>query len=254
MLREFERAVGGFAVAAGSRGDPLLRGARSREQLALALEQRVLDFDQFLSAASLADLEMALTRSRISLAHAQSRRVVICGDQNAGKSTLMNRLLFQERVMTGELPGLTRDPVREGTLLGGYPYELIDTAGEGDVADELDRRALDLARSAREDGLLLLVVDGSGEPSASDRAIRNDHTIVVRNKSDLPPAAWPDDFPPDMTLSCRADDDVAGVRQMVGAALRRLRGLPEAGPVGGVAALDTVEFRRLQGAHDDALP
>jgi tRNA U34 5-carboxymethylaminomethyl modifying GTPase MnmE/TrmE len=156
--------------------------------------------------------------------------------------------------MTGDLPGLTRDPVREGTLLDGYPYELIDTAGEGEVADALARRALDLARRARRDGLLLLVVDGGRGPSASDRAIRNDHTVVVRNKSDLPAASWPDDFPPDVTLSCRADLDAAAIRHAVGAALRRLRALPPAGPVGGPAALDDEELEWLQRAHDRSAP
>jgi small GTP-binding protein len=255
VVREFERVVGGFATADPGRAEGLVRGARSREQLAFALEQRGFDLDGFLAGSpGSAELEAALRRSRIALALTQPRRLVICGDQNAGKSTLMNRLLFRERVVTGDIPGLTRDPVAEGTLLDGYPYEVVDTAGEGPAGagatGAVDRLALRLARHERRDGLLLLVVDGSETPSGSDRRIRNEYTLVVRSKSDRPAMAWPLDFAADVTLSCLEADSAPVARAAVGAALRRLRDLPPAGPVGGVAAVSEEERARLAAACD----
>ncbi len=256
VVRAFERAAGGFAIRPVGRADRLLREAHSREQLGLALEQQALDIGVFLDASpSRAAVGEALARSRFAMALAVPRRLVICGDQNAGKSTLMNRLLFRERVITGDFPGLTRDPVREGTLLDGYPYEVVDTAGEGPVdrgeAPEIDQRALSLARRERREGLLLLVADGSRPPSASDRNIRNQHTLVVRSKSDLPAAKWPEDFPSDVTVCCTAPDSASVVRRGVGEALRRLRNLPPAGPVGGVAALSGEELSRLEVARGE---
>src|SRR5690606_522072 len=115
---------------------------------ALGLEQARWSFDDWLRAlrslplqARAAELRAALDRSTAALALATPCRVVLCGVQNAGKSTLMNRLLFQERVLTGPTAGLTRDPVREPVVLAGYPYLLVDTAGEGRVGDALDAAA-----------------------------------------------------------------------------------------------------------------
>ena len=253
VLGVLERVVGGFAEVDASLADQLLRHARSPEQLDLALEQRELDLDEFLEelAATPAEyrereLQAALERSRVAMALLEPRRLVICGAQNAGKSTLMNRLVFAERVLTGELPGLTRDPVREVTTLAGYPYEVIDTAGEGGADGDLERRSLELARQERRQGLLLLVVDGSRVPGSRDLEIRNDHTLVVRSKTDLPPASWPVGFCADLELSCLPPTSALTVRQMVGEGLRRLRDLPTAGSVGGVAALDSLSLTRLR--------
>ena len=239
-------AVGGFAEAFASPAEQLLRTARTRQQIALALEQRDVDFAAFLREASRAELTAARERSRIARAQIEPRRVVLCGAQNSGKSTLMNRLLFQERVLTGDLPGLTRDPVREGTMLDGYPYELVDTAGEGAVlgtskSSMVDRAAIERGRHERRDGLLLLVVDGSRPPSAGDRELRNEFTLVFRSKTDLSPAPWPPDFAADVTGSCLDPQSAATTRLAVGAALRRLRRLPPAGPVGGPAALTAAQ-------------
>ena len=257
VLRALERVVGGFAEAGASPADQFLRHARSPEQLALALEQRELDLDAFLgrladlpAPAREPELRAALERSRVAAALLSPRRVVLCGAQNAGKSTLMNRLVFAERVLTGELPGLTRDPVREVTTLAGYPYEVVDTAGEGGVEGDLERRALELARRERRHGLLLLVVDGSRVPTPRDLEIRNPHTLVVRSKTDLSPAVWPAELSADVELSCLAPASAPGVRQTVGEGLRRLRRLPAAGPVGGVAALDSEGLARLRSFHD----
>ncbi len=237
-----------------SAADRLLRSALGDAQLALALEQRAHPWSEFVAgladapdAERAAAIDAARARSRVAVALARPCRVVLCGAQNAGKSTLMNRLLFQDRVLTGDTPGLTRDPVRELTVLDGYPYDVVDTAGEGDVDDEIDRAALARARALRAgDAVRILVVDGSHAVPAAARALHNARTLVVRNKQDLGLAAnWPTEFVDALTLSCADPADAPSVREAVGAALRALRGLPPAGPVGGSAALDDDELAML---------
>jgi small GTP-binding protein len=178
----------------------------------------------------------------------QPARLVLCGAQNAGKSTLMNRLLFQARVLTGDLPGLTRDPVSEIVDLDGYSFELVDTAGEGPAGSAADRAALLRARQVRASALRLLVIDGSRPPAAIDRRMRTGQTLVVRSKADLPPAEWPAGFGWDLATSCLDPASAPAVRAALGHALRRLRDLPPAGPVGGVAALDDDGVARLRTA------
>lgn len=231
-------------VPAASPAEDLVRRAMSEGQLELALEQ--VDFDLAAFAASLAALPSPVRaqqfaafrrRSRVARAHAAPERLVLAGAQNAGKSSLFNALLFRERALTGPQPGLTRDPISECTVLDGYPYELLDTAGEGPAASAVDAIALAAARRARQTAAVVLVVDGAVGPSPSDRALAPGALLVVRNKCDLPPARWPDDVPHHVSVSC-VGEDPAAVRTLVGVALRCRRELPPAGRVGGAAALD----------------
>lgn len=252
VLDWLERTVGPWSEASRGRLDELARGAISQPQLALALEQRAWCGTGWLQRmAELAPeargeaLRAARRRTEVAEAHCQPARIVLSGAQNAGKSTLMNRLLFRERVLVGGQRGLTRDPVRELTELAGYPYEVIDTAGEGPAESSLDRAALDLARRARRDSLCLVVVDGAVGPGPVEAVLAREAVLWVRNKSDLPQAPWLDAYAPWVAVSCL--DEVGGpeVRLAIGDALRRIRGLPEAGPVGGPAALENEQRAML---------
>ncbi|MHC5064485.1 MAG: GTPase, partial [Planctomycetota bacterium] len=100
-----------------SAAESLLTLAMDEAQIQLALEQLAQPWVGFL--AGLDDLPReergpveaaARERSRIAMAMARPTRLVICGAQNAGKSTLMNRLLASARSLTGAEAGLTRDP------------------------------------------------------------------------------------------------------------------------------------------------
>jgi small GTP-binding protein len=252
LLDALAAAFGPWSVRPPAAVERLLREALSEAQLDLALEQAACDFDGCLralaalpAAARARELAAALRRSAIARALARPQRVAIVGAQNAGKSTLFNRLLFTERALTGPLPGLTRDPLRERTTLSGYPYELVDTAGAGAAPTPVDEAAQRLAREAAADAVCLLAIDASKGPRAADRALLAPRTLVVANKSDLPAAPWPADFACDLRLSCIDPAPAPAVRAAVGEALRRLRGLPAAGPVGGPAALDDASWRAL---------
>jgi len=252
VLEVLHRVFGLEEAPAPVPASRLLRHALSPAQLDLALEQVAFDFEACCAAiaglpraSGLVEAREALERSRIALALAEPMRVVLAGAQNAGKSTLFNRLLFRERVLTGPTPGLTRDPVTECTALDGYPYELVDTAGEGLAGSAVDAAAIEMGRRLRASAELILVVDAALGPSSGDRALADQATLVIANKCDLPPRAWPSEVPCHLQLSC-ATWDPARIRTEIGRNLRRLRGLPAAGPVGGFAALSTGQLQHLE--------
>lgn len=251
VLAALRDRFGMMHAPAASPARSLLQAAVSPEQFDLALEQ--LDHDFGACVASLQRLpsnsraaahETALERSRVALAMVRSQRVVLIGRQNAGKSSLLNHLVGRARALTGPLPGLTRDPVSETTTLAGYPYELVDTAGEGLARSPLDRAAIDLARQYRVDACVVLVIDGASGPGEFDRTLLAASNLVVATKNDLTRGPWPADFPCALRTSSVADDSAA-VRTLFGEILRVHRRLPPAGAVGGFAALTAEQLSAL---------
>lgn len=235
-----------------SPAESLLCQALDGAQVELALEQLAQPWSAFLAGLAGSSPEQrsreiaaARERSRAAMAMAQPARLVLCGAQNAGKSTLMNRLLASPRSLTGAFAGLTRDPVRDQTCLSGYPYLLVDTAGEGPAQTEIDRRAQGLGRRELAEGdIRLLLVDGSCQPSREDRALAIPPCLLLRSKGDLIAAHWPEDFSAHLEISAR-DQSASELRVLIGASLLQLRSLPPAGPVGGPAALSREELTEL---------
>ena len=257
VLDRIARRFGGLDPGPPDPAEALMGRALDGAQLALALEQRALSFAETVAgwrtrapAARRAAARSALARTPAARALARLCPVVLAGRRNAGKSTLLNRLLFRERALAGATAGLTRDPVRALTCLSGYPYELVDTAGEGRGEDPLERAALARGRRARRGALCLLVVDGSRGPGPGDRVLLPEVAAVVRSKGDLEQAPWPADVPCHLTVRCPPTESSPGIRRQVGELLRSLRRLPPAGPAGGIAALDPDQERVLQALAD----
>jgi tRNA modification GTPase len=115
-------------------------------------------------------------------------RAVIYGPTNAGKSSLLNRLLGYDRAIVSELPGTTRDTIEEVINLRGIPIRLLDTAGLRESADEIEREGM--ARTEKSligADLLLQVLDRSrAKPAAFENNGTDQIRIVLLNKSDLP--------------------------------------------------------------------
>lgn len=229
----------------------LLRSALGPEQLDLAMEQLQRPFASYLAELRALpapqrrlEARRALARSVPAMAMANPRRVVLVGAQNAGKSSLFNRLLFRERVLAGPSAGLTRDPVVEATNLGGYPYEVVDTAGEGPTGSALDRGAIEAGRRLRPGSLVVLVLDLSRGAAGVDRALVAQADLVLGNKADLPGERGPGPVDCAARISC-ATQDGGTIRRVVGELLREMRGLPAAGAVGGIAALEPRQLDAL---------
>jgi tRNA modification GTPase len=143
-----------------------------------------------------------LTRLRDGLAAARRRReglrVVFAGRPNAGKSSLVNRLLGSGRMIVSDEPGTTRDAVEEAVDLGGVAFVLTDTAGIRAGTGPAEAEAVSRARERlREADLRVLVIDGSLTPGREEEALWEEvsgaDTVVVLNKSDLG-ATFPDDW------------------------------------------------------------
>jgi tRNA modification GTPase len=113
---------------------------------------------------------------------------VILGLPNAGKSTLLNRLVGSDRAIVTPIPGTTRDIVRETIEIGGLPVTLADTAGLREVADVVEGIGIERARSAAENAdIILYLIDASIGITEADRAelSRIPNALVVYSKTDL---------------------------------------------------------------------
>jgi tRNA modification GTPase len=141
--------------------------------------------------ALLARLDALSTRARSGRALRDGLSVAIAGAPNAGKSSLLNRLAGYDAAIVTEIPGTTRDPLREHLSLDGLPVTVVDTAGLRDTNDPIEREGVRRARLevARADRLLWVadVRAPLGATLAAARAARADDgaVTVVANKIDL---------------------------------------------------------------------
>src|SRR5438552_149901 len=114
--------------------------------------------------------------------------VVIYGATNAGKSSLLNRLLGYERVIVSDAHGTTRDTIEETVNLNGVPIRLLDTAGLRASESELESEGIARTeKSLQLADLRLHIADRSNsKPPHFQERIRNSNEIAILNKSDLP--------------------------------------------------------------------
>jgi len=114
-------------------------------------------------------------------------RVVIYGATNAGKSSLLNRLLGYDRVIVSETHGTTRDTIEEMINLRGVPIRLLDTAGLRPSACDLEREGIERTeRSLQMSDLRLHIVDRNApRPAHFEKQNANGNEILLLNKSDL---------------------------------------------------------------------
>jgi len=123
---------------------------------------------------------------------------IIVGKVNVGKSSLLNRLLDEERAIVTPIPGTTRDIIESSILINGLPLRLMDTAGLRDVGDEVEKIGISLTtRKLKEADLVLIVIDQSRSITREDLHIiemcKEKPSILVLNKIDLPPALKQED-------------------------------------------------------------
>jgi tRNA modification GTPase len=115
-------------------------------------------------------------------------RIVIYGATNAGKSSLLNRLLGYERVIVSDTHGTTRDTIEELVNLQGVPVRLFDTAGLRKSQSEVEREGIARTeRSLKQADLRLYIVDQNApRPAHFEDNGTNGNELVILNKSDLP--------------------------------------------------------------------
>ena len=139
-----------------------------------------------------AQLAQVLMKSRQGRLLAAGIRVAIVGAPNVGKSSLLNRLLEEDRAIVTPIPGTTRDPLRESLEIEGVPVLLVDTAGLRAPGDEIERLGMQRTRQEVSAADVVLVVQEASAPR--ELAENLDHSglqIDVFNKIDLAPGFRP---------------------------------------------------------------
>lgn len=231
----------------------LAGGALSREvqgwtaellRLAAAVEV-VLDFsdegdvEEGLPAQWHADLSRFASELETALRRPSAERlrdgvrVVLAGPPNAGKSTLLNRLVGREAAITHEVAGTTRDLIEAPVAIGGLPFLFTDTAGLRSSPDAVEAIGVDRARAALEAADMVLWL---GPP---DDAPRHHDVIRVQSRCDIQPIDYSSDF----RVSGLTGE---GVDEFVGEILRRAGTML---PATGEAALHARHREALAESH-----
>jgi tRNA modification GTPase len=135
-------------------------------------------------------LQAVLKSARIGRVLRDGMTLVIAGRPNAGKSSLLNALAGYGAAIVTDVPGTTRDVLRERIEIDGMPVHLVDTAGLRDTEDRVEREGVNRAKAALERAdRVLWVFDGATDPGheAFSRAQLPAGVPVtfVRNKADL---------------------------------------------------------------------
>lgn len=128
-------------------------------------------------------------------------RTVILGPVNAGKSSLLNRILGEDRAIVSEMEGTTRDYLQDVFQLGPYCIQLYDTAGYRESPEKIEIEGLKKTESlVGSADFFLLVLDGAAPSPTLPRGLLDrvapDNTLLVFNKSDLPEASVDENFMP----------------------------------------------------------
>lgn len=117
-------------------------------------------------------------------------KTAIIGKPNAGKSSLLNAILKEERAIVTEYEGTTRDTIEEFVTIEGIPLKLIDTAGIRNAKDEVEKIGIKKSREiANTADLVIAIFDSSKELHREDieilDLIKNKKSIIILNKCDL---------------------------------------------------------------------
>jgi tRNA modification GTPase len=179
----------------------------STEFAALTLLEQLEIWPAFISSLEIHILhnELAVAKSKVdevlAIAPISTHlvtpwRIVLCGQPNVGKSSLVNALLGFERVIVSEIPGTTRDVVRHHSAIQGWPVVFADTAGLRREGGEIERMGMQLGREEIATADCVIAVFDSSQPWTDDDARFLEEVcphLIVFNKCDI---AVPDDSRP----------------------------------------------------------
>jgi len=167
-------------------------------------------------------LQQTLAEARQGQLLREGMSVVIAGRPNAGKSTLLNQLTGKDSAIVTDIPGTTRDVLREQIQIDGLPLHIIDTAGLRQGSDAVEAEGIRRAWKAisQADRILYLVDAGQYDPGASDPLLQelqaaDPGITIVYNKMDLltEPTALPAAQYPHCLVSAKTGAGIPALRQ-----------------------------------------
>jgi tRNA modification GTPase len=167
-------------------------------------------------------LDALLQGARAGRILREGARVAIVGRPNVGKSSLLNALLGEERAITTDIPGTTRDTLEESLIIGGVPIVILDTAGLRESADVVEQIGIERARRAAERAdLILFVYDLTAPDWDADRALLETLPVhapklLVGNKMDAAD-------PAQVQRACSVFPDSVLISALTGAGLDALQ-------------------------------
>ncbi len=186
-------------------------------------------------AAILAVFDSLQAAARQGTRLVEGLTVVIAGEPNVGKSSLLNRLAGDEVAIVTDIPGTTRDLLRHHVLDGGVPLHLIDTAGLREAADAVEAEGIRRARVAMGQADLVVYLLDASQPQAIDAQAAAERAaalapgvplMLVLNKIDLlRPSAGADEDPPTqgVRLSAKTGEGLETLRARLRSAAGEFR-------------------------------
>ncbi len=157
-----------------------------------------------------AEIERLRESFKVGNAIKEGVAVAIVGAPNAGKSTLLNRLLGEDRAMVSDVAGTTRDTIEEVVVLEGVKYRFVDTAGLHDSDDKLEQMGIERTREAISKAQVVLhLIDVCDLESVGPIEVSSDqHKIVVLNKIDSFIGALYERYDDAICISAKSGDGV----------------------------------------------
>lgn len=164
----------------------------SEEEVEFASREMIIG----LAESAIAKMSRLRDSYRVGNALKNGVPVAIVGAPNVGKSTLLNALLGEDRAITSDIPGTTRDTVEESIVIEGVRYRFIDTAGIRETEQVIERLGIERSLAKIRDASIVIYLLDATKKDESEKMLSkveslidadNQKIIVVANKSDLLP-------------------------------------------------------------------
>lgn len=164
----------------------------SEEEVEFASREMIIG----LAESAIAKMSRLRDSYRVGNALKNGVPVAIVGAPNVGKSTLLNALLGEDRAITSDIPGTTRDTVEESIVIEGVRYRFIDTAGIRETEQVIERLGIERSLAKIRDAAIVICLLDATKKDESEKMLskveslidaENQKIIVVTNKSDLLP-------------------------------------------------------------------